>query len=533
MVRDLPYYLRAACRLVYLGLLALLLVRVEFGPVKGIISARSTLNIAAFTFLALVGFALFARSNDMRVLESAIPGKRIWRWPLLAAILAPIPFLFALNAPFLFDDYVHLATAAQESWQAVVYRSFVDHPIGGDGFFRPLGNLYFWLNFRRAGWSAEAWHTCSLAIHIANTLLLRVFLRRIGCSLAASFFGTLFFAWHASNVEAVCWTAASFDLLAAFFSLIVLTMVVSPQVSRMKILPIMFVGALACLSKESAYCLPLLAASLAFFKREGRGRMLRNSACLAIACAAVFVLRIWYLQGIGGYRTAGGNPMVLSFHFVSVSQALLLRLWAVLFFPVNWSTSAELWLGISAALMLVSLASVVFYMRASARGISAALLFTLCAALPVFPILLIGSDLAGARVLYLPSIGISLLWTQIFAAGAGRKTIVGSLGVSVLLFQLTALLHNELIWKHEATVAHQACFDTAVLLTSYPGSKVYAASLPKIRRGVYSLANGFPQCVSAASGGQVDPSRVNSGTAGPHDFVLQWDDAAGRLVMPK
>ena len=207
---------------------------------------------------------------------------------------------------------------------------------------------------------------------------------------------------------------------------------------------------------------------------------------------------------------------------------------ALLFLPVNWSINTELWLRISAALMFISLALIVFYIRASARPISAALLFTLCAALPVFPILLIGSDLAGARVLYLPSVGISLLWTQIFAAGAGRKAIVGALGVSVLLFQLTALLHNELIWKHEATIAHQACFDTAVLLTKYPGSKAYAAGLPKIRHGVYSLANGFPQCVAAASGGQVDPSRANvGGTAGARGFVLQWDDAAGRLVRPK
>ena len=157
MVGDLPYYLPAACRLIYLGLLALLLVRVEFGPVKGIISARSTLNIAAFAFLALAGLTVFAGSN--RDLEGATLGKR--SWPLFAAILAPIP-LWALNALFLFDDYVHLATAAQESWQAVVHRSFLDHPIGGDGFFRPLGNLYFWVNFRWAGWSTEAWHACSL-----------------------------------------------------------------------------------------------------------------------------------------------------------------------------------------------------------------------------------------------------------------------------------------------------------------------------------------------------------------------------------
>jgi len=61
--------------------------------------------------------------------------------------------------------------------------------------------------------------------------------------------------------------------------------------------------------------------------------------------------------------------------------------------------------------MLLSLAVLaVGGRRVSRPNLFPAILFVLLASLPALPLLLIGSDLAGARVLYLPSIGISLFW---------------------------------------------------------------------------------------------------------------------------
>jgi hypothetical protein len=144
---------------------------------------------------------------------------------LLAALcVAAIgPFLIGLKVPFVFDDYIHLARPSPAApLQAIFHTAFLEHPNGGDGFFRPLGVLYYWSVSQWAGTSPAAWHFCGLCIHLANTLLAYLLLRRISGSALAGFGGALLFAWHASHVEAVCWTAASFDLLAAFFCLLVL-----------------------------------------------------------------------------------------------------------------------------------------------------------------------------------------------------------------------------------------------------------------------------------------------------------------------
>ncbi len=533
-------YSVAALRLSCLVFFALILLRTWVGPVSGIVSARSTLNFAAFGLLSLVALLLLRKVESEPI---SVPSSRVPSWLIYAtlAIATICPYLPSISNPFLFDDYVHLASAsAAPSLLARAQQVFLEHPGGGDGFFRPIGALYFWMIWQWAGRSLAAWHFSGLAIHTANTLLAYSFLRRMTGAMLPAFGGALFFAWHASHVEAVCWTAASFDLLAAFFSLLTLILVTDPNPTLLRTAAAMLTAGLACLSKESAYCLPLLIACLSlFYKGAVRRRMLLASVYAALACTVAFVYRIWYLQGVGGYRTATGSPMILSWHPTSAIQGLLLRLWALLFLPLNWSAKPELWLSLAATLMLVSFMSVsVLNCRRSATSVNrlyASLLFTLCAALPVFPLLLVGSDLAGARILYLPSLGASLFLSVAVGSEINSRNsrIPLVCVVSVLLFQLTALLHNEFIWRGEARLASQACLDVADVLKHNPASHVYAIGLPRTRNGVFFLGNGFSECVALVGGDQSTQSRVTVGAPPPsapsNGYVVRWDDKTAKL----
>ena len=486
-------------------------------------------------FIAFVASLAFGERASLSGGGAAAKRDSFWLFVVLLAGAAALAYGRAASAPFLFDDYVHLTNAATESLSGVLRRTLVEHPAGGDLFFRPLGSLYYWFNFRWAGYSPEAWHVCNLVIHFVNTVLVLRLCRSLGCGAIPALAGALLFAWHGTHVEAVCWLAAAFDLLATLFGLAALILIVEGRGVFVNAAIIVW-GAAACLSKESAYCLPLLALAIAFFEqRRQRRRVLQGAILVAIACGAVFLYRLWYLAGIGGYRAASGKPLVATANALGIAQAFLLRLWAILFVPINWSVRPEVWLQAAAVVMLAAVA--VAISRARVREFSrayAALCFTACAGAPAFAMLLIGTDLAGSRVLYLPSVGFSLLIAEL-AAKLEPRGVAVTLVSSLLVFQLAALEHNETIWVRVAGTARRACLATAEMLERDPQGSVYAYDLPKLLDGVYFLQNGFPECVAITGG--IDKSRVSAGETPPTGnaagHVISWNEKAGRLEVLK
>ncbi len=435
--------------------------------------------------------------------------------PVIAAMAAYAP---SLPYPFLFDDYVHLSNAAGESFSGMLRRVLLDHPSGGDMFFRPLGYVSYWLNFRWAGFSPIAWHTYGLALHLANTLLVFLLCRKLFAAWLPVLTASLLFALHGAHVEAVCWLAAQFDLLAALFVLLAL---LSALENRPWLVAIGSV--LACLSKESAYALPMLIACLAFFVANSRRRaVLWNAVRAGAACCAVFAYRWWYLRGMGGYHSAFGG-----LHIASLAQAMFFRLWSFLFIPLNWSylPSALLVVPLIVAIGIALLAEV------SRLRLTASLAFTICAAMPVFALLLIGSSMSGARVLYLPSVGMALIWAVV-ADGVKRADLLCG---ALACFQFAALWHNEKIWGRTAQLAKQACLTAAGALQRDPSAKLYAYNLPKVKDGVYFLENGFPQCVAIT--GEVDAGRVTTGLKqnkpGNGERLYTWNVNAGQLEEVK
>ncbi len=484
--------------------------------------------MSAFAFLCLCGWLVKPErrpgtppvSLSFRGRFLAIAGV------LLATVAAFVPSLWF---PFLFDDYVHLLFVSTESWRTLIERVVIHHPTGGDMFFRPLGDLTFHLTYQWSGFDFRRWHLTSLVIHALNTLLVLLLSRRICGGWLGACAGALFFGWQAAHVEAVSWVSALYDLLATLFVLMALLEVTA---ERKRYLAAAAFAALACLSKESAYCLPLLAGfSAILVRRDARRISWWKTLCVSAACALVFLYRYWYLRGIGGYRTASG-ALAVHFQWLSALQAVGLRLWAVLFIPVNWSVTPNPALRLGFVVLLLGVLG--FAACASLRPRRLALLaaFTACAALPAISLLLIGTDLAGARILYLPSVGAALLWASIAESVPNRKIAIALCSL-LALFQLSALEHNEAVWGSVARMARQACVDAGAILRHHPQGTLLALNLPRTRNGVYFLQNGFPACV--AINAELDARRIAVGSSvppplKPNEDVVFWNDALGRLV---
>ncbi len=514
--------------------LSLLLMRVWMGPLGRLVSVRSTLNVEAIAFLALC-LCLLTRHSRSPSPHGPSSNDRAGLGLIFAiGVASAAAYIPGITCPFLFDDYRHLMFAVNETWRELLSRVVLNHPTGGDLFFRPLGDfailaLYDWAHF-----DFRLWHVAGTLTHVVNTLLVLLLAKRICGSWFGAAAASLFFGWQASHVEAVNWLSAFYDLLATFFVLLVLLETTSRKSSAWRYAGLCLATVLACLSKESAFCLPFLASIVTLFKSlETRRLAWKKTLASAAACAFVFLFRFWYLGGLGGYYQSTEGSSAIHLHAPSVLQALGLRLWAILFVPLNWSAPPGLPLKLAFSGLAVAAVGFSLTAQLIPRRAVLLLLFTIFASLPAIAVLLIGPDLAGARILYLPSVGCALLWAEIAGSVPNRK-LAAVLFALVLLFQVTALLHNEQLWEPVAQTARQACRDAASYLKKDPKLKIYGLNLPRYRNGVYFLQNAFPYCV--AINGSVDDKRIDFGNElpkipVPDQHIAKWDEDASRLMI--
>ncbi len=241
----------------------------------------------------------------------------------------------------------------------------------------------------------------------------------------------------------------------------------------------------------------------------------RRVAPFAALTAAVFVYRWHLLSGIGGYQTASNTPAILNFSILRTANALLLRLWAMLFFPVNWTESAQWWLWLALALGIAGYTAIALRGGRDRRTL-AFLLFTFIAALPVQQLLLIGPDLEKSRVLYLPSVGFALFLAAALDSLAKLEWRVPA-AIAIIAFQVACLEHNLITWRGVAEVAKQACDSVAASLEGNRKT-VTVLDLPNVLRGVYFFHKGMPDCLEVGHGIDIQRVREQNG-----DLVFHWD----------
>lgn len=474
----------------------LIVCRTAAGPLTYPLRVNSPLNSeTAFAVGGLI--LLLAGSNGQRGRSlSESPGWINWAAGSCVFLAAVAALSRGAGLYFLSDDFLILkhAQAARDHLASIFFAP------GGDGFFRPVGYALFGLSSGWAGIDPGRWHWIGFVLHGLNAFLVFRLAAALGRSRFAAVFAGLLFAVHGTRPEAALWLAGRFDLWAAFFVLLSLLAFLRSFDARAWLYRGASLAAmvLAILSKESAYALPLMIVLLAWQKRA-----LRSALPFVVAAACLLGWRWTLFSGWGGY------PGATSPGAVAVVKTLALRLWAILFFPVNWSIEPGVWLG---ALAVAYLGALLWLLQSRIpRGeLIVPLSFVVLAALPPVQQLLIGFDLQKARLLYLPSVGFCLLLATAaeYAPARWRWWIAGS----VLVFQCAALQHNLNSWDLAAGKARAACVQAAACHQSA------IAGLPGSLYGVYFFANGFPECVAMQS------------AAGSGTCTVRWDAAAANAV---
>jgi hypothetical protein len=158
-------------------------------------------------------------------------------------------------------------------------------------------------------------------------------------------------------------------------------------------------------------------------------------------------------------------------------KALFLRIWANLLFPVNWDAAPHS--ALLAAALLAGSCALVY--AAFANGIPrrvalSMLALTIGAVLPAYHLALIGDNLNGSRILYLPAAGFCVLCAYL--------TQRSRLAAAVLVVSTAVImLHNLDAWHRNAILADQVCAGAS---TQAPVHDL---------NGVVFFANGYKECV--------------------------------------
>lgn len=446
----------------------------------------------------------------LRSHRTAIELRGYWPgWVSLAIIALLILLTFGrnLNFPLLADDYQHIWNARHMTWDAAMAHFTQPEP---DRFFRPLVYWAYGLEARFAGLNPAIWRGVSMAWHIAASMLVYGVLRAIHAERLGAFAGACLFAIHGSRPEAVTWVAARFDLMAAVFGLLALLLLLKKYPASWSVAVLV----LALLCKESAFVFPLLALLLIRLDHNPwKAAVLRTWTWFA-AAALVFLLRLHVLGEIGGYHnTSDGRPTIFNLRLTTTLKGFFVRAWGALFFPINWTVSPDI------VVSLFALGAMFVLLWFAWRGGNRRLILTglavfAIAALPVHQFLSIGDDLEKSRVLYLPSLGMAILF-----AGIVRGPLAVNAVSVALAFQCAALEQNLEIWKRTAFLAEKTCRQTVQ-------TKGYVAvpDMPNVIDGVYFLKTGYPHC--AWLEGKLDAGVETK----PGGTELHWDSAARALA---
>ncbi len=459
---------------------ALLAVRAVLGPLSWM---HSPLNAECALAISVIAALLVARPR-VRTLEH--PDRTGWLALPMIFLAALIAFLPILSMPLITDDYTHMRQIS--SGEAPKPLACLTQACGGPHVFRPLPFATFWGEWQLWGRSAMPRHAFDLILHGFTSVLFLLLVRELEVAPPFDWLAGLLFAWNGIRPEAVAWPGARFDTLALLFSL-------SAAIGALRggwlgFSVSLLVTTAACLSKESAYVLPLLLAILLSKGVLTRAHRILIGSNLALT-GAIFMWRWWALKGIGGYVGPDGtSAMVYQFHTVSVLKSFLWRIWGILAFPINWSTPLEWWMtagllaGVIATLLLLG-------SHPNRKHAFLCLAGVAVACVPPYNMLLIDSSLERSRYLDLATPAFTLLLVLACVALPRRAGFIalGLLG----FFHLAALEHNLQIWKSVSTARYEVCRGLAQRARTASG-QITVDNVPLVVDGVY-WRNGIEDCL--------------------------------------
>jgi len=288
--------------------------------------------------------------------------------------------------------------------------------------WHPLTWLSHALDCELFGLAPAGHHLTSLLIHVANTVLLFLWLSGATGSPTRAAAVALIFGVHPAHVESVAWVAERKDVLSTMFGMLALIAYTSysrrPGTGRYCLMAALFAAAL--LSKPMLVTLPLLMLLLDWWplaRKESPRRLILEKLPLLALSGLAAAAAVWAQRQ--NASMAGLDQLPLSWRLsnaaVSYIRYLAKMAWptklAVFYpFPLHGTPA---WQAAGCLLLLAAISWTAFAVRSRSPWLAVGWAWYVVSLLPVIGIVQVGMQAMADRYLYLPMIGllIALAWS--------------------------------------------------------------------------------------------------------------------------
>jgi len=433
-------------------------------------------------------------------------------------VLALAAFFPVFRADFiLFDDpfYVTKNPPVSEglSWSTVRWAFAAMHASN----WHPITWLSHALDCELFGLRPGGHHATGLVLHILNTTILFLLMRRLTGAVWRSVFVAALFAVHPMHVESVAWISERKDVLSLFFGLLTLwaySIYAQKPESQIQGVKARFSYALALvlfalglMSKPMLVTLPFLMLLLDFWPLR---RMENNAGCWMLSSIYRLILeKLPFLILAAGScvitllaQSKGGSvapvsdvtfPQRLANSVIAYGWYVFKLIWPVdlaIIHPLFRARPVEQ-IVTSAALMTTITAVVIWQIRRRPQ-LFVGWLWFVGTLVPVIGLVQVGMQAYADRYTYLPFVGLFIIvaWLGAEVARISRASqfFIGS--IAVLAIAVCGVLTNiqSRYWKDSETV-----FERAVSVTDYNFIALNQLGYTAAQRGDYDRAISYYQ----------------------------------------
>lgn len=327
--------------------------------------------------------------------------------------------------------------------------------------WHPLTWLSHALDASLYGLAPTGHHLTSLLFHIANTLLLFLWLAGLTGRLVPSAFVALAFGLHPLHVESVAWVAERKDVLSTFFwflTLIAWTAYTKrPNLARYLVTALFLTAGL--LSKQMLVTAPVLLLLLDIWPLKRGLRLLEKLPLFALSVAASVTV-ILVQRNTGATSSLQQLPVDLR-----LANAVLAycRYLAKVAWPVNLSAfypfpgSIPAWQLAASAACLLALSALAFFRRKQNPWFALGWAWYVVTLLPVIGIIQVGMQSMADRYTYVPIIGLFIAGAfEAEALAPGAKRILSISAIALVSFWTTLTWKQIPVWHDGLTLFTQA-----------------------------------------------------------------------------
>ncbi len=445
LVRALWILAAAACCLACVNLAVLLVTPqydVHVGPVHLVAHQL-------FKPLLIVGFAFWVATFLRGFMQRAAAdsdGVTTAHWTPVAVIAAYIGVsVYSAGVNLIDADWVESGTTAGLRGIAGIVHLFAGPRL--DGFYRPLPFLSLWFDYRAFGATLWPYHLVNIGLHAINSVLAYKVMHEFGYAADIAFWAAALFLLAAANFEPVMWPAARFDLFATAFILLTLIWFLKGDLR-------LAAGAyvLGLWSKESAYCVPLLLAVVAIYRRMPRKKVVRAGVVFGAITVAMLGVRFAIYGNFGGYPAtiAGGESPHFTFGIKTITS-ILTRVIPMPLMGLNLSMGISGWM---AGFVALHLAAIVWAAIGGAwieKRERLLIAMALLSAVPMANLIgWVGESMKHSRYLYLPG-----LWMIMAGAAVISRVRFGNVALAMLVAaNVAGSAHNLGVYRRLVGEAH-------------------------------------------------------------------------------